>query len=99
MALSHLIRMIISKPFKPISHADMIGAAGEMDATQELIELFWSLLGAAAYFLLTQYQMLVYIVSLQRKTKKPQIIHIRRLNAVVRIVQTRPAHLHYQRTT
>ena len=81
---------------KPIAHPSMVGLSGETALSDVLTALFWSLLGAAAYFLLTQFHMAVYIVALQRKTKSPQVIHIRRLNAVVRIAQKRPARLTYQ---
>ena len=81
---------------KPISHPSMIGAKADAEAGQTLIELFWSLLGAAAYMLITQSQLAVYIVSLQRKVKAPLMIHIRRLNAVVRVAQKRPAKIVYQ---
>ena len=65
------------RALKPISHPSMIGAKAEDDAPPELKELFWSLLGAAAFFLITQYWLAVYIVSLQRKTQAPQMIHVR----------------------
>ena len=80
---------------KPIHHHSMIGASPEAPCSDELIALFWSLLGAAAYALITQFWLSVYIVSLQRKIKAPLIIHVRRLNAVVRVAQKRPAHLIY----
>ena len=48
-----------------------------------------------AYSLLTQFWLAVYVVSLQRNTKKPLVIHIRRLNAVVRVAQKRPAKIIY----
>ena len=76
---------------KPIAHNKLIGAAPESDADEALVPLYWSLLGALAYSLLTQFWLEVSPVSLQRNTKKPVVIHIRRLNAVVRVAQQRPA--------
>ena len=52
-----------------------------------LIQLFMSLLGAAAYALLTRTDAAVYIVALQRHNMKPQRIHIKRLNRIVRWIQ------------
>ena len=42
------------------------------------------MLGAAVFCLLTRIDAAVYLVALQRKTQKAQVIHVRRLNAVVR---------------
>ena len=56
---------------KPIAHIKLIGAAPESDADEALVPLYWSLLGALAYSLLTQFWLAVYVVSLQRNTKKP----------------------------
>ena len=72
---------------------------GDRPASDRLSELFRSLLGAAAYFLITQFWLMVYIVSLQRKLKAPLIIHIRRRNAVVRVAQKRPAMIIYKAMT
>ena len=83
------------KALIPIQHPLMIGAAANSEAPAELIPLFWSLLGALAYSLMTQHWLAVYVVSLQRVTHKPLIIHIRRLNALVRTAQKRPAHIRF----
>ena len=79
----------------PIQHPDMIGAKGEDDASEALIALFWSLLGAVAYTLMTQWWIAVYVIALQRETHKPKIIHLRRLNAIVRALQKKPAKIVY----
>jgi hypothetical protein len=81
---------------KPINSPEMIGAPGDRPASDRLAELYRSLLGAAAYFLITQFWLMVYIVSLQRKLKAPLLIHVRRLNAVVRVAQKRAATIVYQ---
>ena len=75
------------KALKPISHKDLTGADPETPCTAELVSLFWSLLGAVAYALLTQHWLAVYVVALQRVTQEPRMIHIRRLNALVRKAQ------------
>ena len=81
---------------KTITHPSMVGKAGDVAAEPEVVELFWSLLGAAAYMLITQYWACVYVVSLQRQRTAPKLIHIRRLNAIVKVAQRRPAKLIYQ---
>ena len=58
----------------------------DADVSEELKAMYWSLLGATAYALITQFWLSVYVVALQRQTQKPKAIHIRRLNAVVRAV-------------
>ena len=60
------------------------------------VELFWSLLGALAYALITQHWLAVYVVALQRQSKAPKVIHVRRLNALVRVAQKRPARILYR---
>ena len=82
---------------KTIHHHDMVGADGDTATTPVVKELFWSLLGAVAFALLTQHWVAVYVVSLQRKTQAPQYIHVRRLNALVRILQRTPATIWYRR--
>ena len=80
---------------RPITHQKMISRDAHADADKELIPIYWSLLGALAYALITQYWLSVYVVSLRHTTKKPQNIHIRRLNAIVRVAQKRPAKITY----
>ena len=81
----------------PIAHPQLVGAKAEEPASEVLIQLFWSLLGAVAYTLMTQHWIAVYVIALQRETSSPKIIHIRRLNAVVRALQKCPAHIVYPR--
>ena len=52
-----------------------------------------SLLGAVAYALMTRIDVAVFVCALQRVTSKPQIIHIKRLNAVLRWMQSNPRRL------
>ena len=79
----------------PIQHPDLVGAKAEDDASPTLIALYWSLLGAVAYTLMTQHWIAVYVIALQRETHKPKVIHLRRLNAVVRALQKYPAKIQY----
>jgi hypothetical protein len=87
------------KALIPITHPALTGAPGDMFLSGELMALFWSLLGAMAYTLLTQHHLAVYVVALQRVTHKPQAIHIRRLNALVRIAQRQPMKLVFKAMT
>ncbi|CAE8594372.1 unnamed protein product [Polarella glacialis] len=81
------------KALIPIQHESLIGASPEAELGPELTAKFWSLLGALAYALMTQHWLAVYVISLQRVTHKPLIIHVRRLNALIRVVQKTPAHI------
>ena len=71
----------------PIRHVYLVKAKAHLPATGELPDLFVSLLGAAAYALLTQHHVAVYIVALQRAKNKLLINHIMQLNAVVLAMQ------------
>ena len=77
----------------PIQHHSLVGAPSDSPVSAEVVSLFWSLLGALAYSLLTQHWLAVYVVALQRVTHSPLAIHVRRLNALVRIAQKQKAHI------
>ena len=55
------------------------------------MRLFWSLLGAVAYTLLTQHWIPICVIALQRQTHKPKYQHIRKLNALVKVLQNQKA--------
>ena len=82
---------------KPIVHTLVSSALPECALTPELLALFVSLLGAVAYALLTRWDIAVYVSALQRAGSKATIIHIRRLNAVVRWIQRNPKSIVYAR--
>ena len=69
----------------------MVGLKGDAPLPPELAATYWSLLGALAYASITQYQLAVYVVALQRATAAPEAIHLRRLNALVKVAQASPA--------
>ena len=75
---------------KPIVHTEVRSSANEDMASVELTELFVSLLGAVAYALLTRIDIAVFVSCLQRVSHKCRIIHVKRLNAVLRYIQTKP---------
>ena len=68
-----------------------------MKAPPGLAKLFLSLLMALAFTLLTRVGLAVYVNALQRHAQDPQMIHIRRLNAIVRYAQRNPLKLVYFR--
>ena len=84
------------KALKPIVHSELSSSA-ETECSMELQSLFMSLLGAACYCLMTRVDASVYLTALQRRTQKAQVIHIKRLNAVVRWLQKTPRMLRYRR--
>ena len=63
--------------------------------TPELQGLYWSVLGAIAYALTTRLDIAVFVAQLQRRNHNPQIIHCKRLNAVVRWAQRTPKKITY----
>ena len=84
------------KDLRPITHPDLTGRKAHEDCTYELQSLFWSLLGAVAYTLLTQVWISCFVIALQRVTHKPTILHVKRLNTVVRLIQARPHKIRYR---
>ena len=83
----------------PITHASLIGKDGDQEVEAAVSEKFRSLVGALAYGLITQFWIAVYVVALQRRLQAPKVIHVRRLNALVRILHKRPAKLIYRAMT
>ena len=84
------------KCLKPIIHPELSGDS-ETDCSPELQALYMSLLGAACYCLMTRLDAAVYLTALQRMMQQAKIIHIKRLNAVVRWLQRVPKMLCYPR--
>ena len=58
---------------------------------------YQSLLGAVAYTGLTRLDVIVFIVALQRYSHAPEVIHVKRLNILVRWMQKNPRKLCYKR--
>ena len=72
------------KDLIPIVHHELVGKKAEDKPSEDLVALFWSLLGALAYALTTQHWLAVYVVALQRVTHCPTVGDIRKLNTLVR---------------
>ena len=62
----------------------------EEKACPDLHHQYWSVLGAIAYSVLTRPDVAVFVSALQRWSHEPNIIHVKRLNAVVRWAQRNP---------
>ena len=84
-----------AKNLKAIVHDEVQTKPTESDCGPELHQLYQSLLGAVAYLYLTRTDVLVFISGLQRWAHKPKIIHVKRLNKVLRWVQRNPRKLEY----
>ena len=82
---------------KPIDPVHIRGKDPEtsLDAALEL--LFRSLLGAVAFAVLTRMDIAVFVVALQRMAAKATILHIKRLNVIVRYMKRNPRRLVYER--
>ena len=85
-----------AKKLRSITHVDLTSQPSESDCCEELHQLYMSLLGALAYLYLTRVDVLVFISACQRYAHKPQIIHVKRLNTIVRWVQRNPQTLVYR---
>ena len=69
----------------------------QVAASQPLAKAFSSLLMATSYALLTRPDIAVFIVALQGHIDSPKIIHVKKLNAVVRWAQRHPRTIVYRR--
>ena len=77
------------KALIPIKHHEL-DSYFDAPASEELLSLYRSLLGAIAYAQLTQHQLACYIVALQRVTHKLTIEDVRKLNIVTKKVKSLP---------
>ena len=80
-----------------ITHAQMRTDPSTAACCTELHKLYMSLLGAVAYLYLTRTDVLVFISACQKVAHCPQIIHVKRLNFIVRWIQRNPKKLHYRK--
>ena len=76
---------------KPIVHPDLVGKPADEPCAETITRLYWSLLGAVAYTLLTQHRTAVYVMSLQLHTHAPKYNHVRKLNSALNVLQKRKA--------
>ena len=78
------------KALIPISHPELVGSSPETKASEEVVSLYRSLLGAVAYTQLTQHQVACYIVAFQRLANKLTIGDVRKLNVLTKRLQKQP---------
>ena len=79
-----------------IRSAATTGRRPEEMAPPDVAKQFISLLMALAFALLTRVDLHVYVIALQRFAQAPQIIHVKRLNALVLWAQRNPLALTYK---
>jgi hypothetical protein len=80
---------------KPLIIPNASQLTSDLPAPPELAASFLSLLMALAYTLLTRIDLSVYVIALQRVAQAPTMIHLRRLNAIVRFAQSHEVKLTY----
>ena len=78
---------------KPIRTDELRTSKSSDPCSASLQALFGSLLGAVAYSLLTQSWIAGFVIALQRVTHKPTILHVKRLNLIVKALQVDPKKL------
>jgi hypothetical protein len=83
------------KALIPIKHHEL-SSAPDTPASDELLSLYRSLLGAVAYTQLTQHQMVCYIVALQRRTHKLTIEDVKKLNVITKKIKQNPVTLTFR---
>ena len=83
------------KGIKTCVHQDISSKPAESLCESDLHQQYWSVLGAIAYAVLTRPDIAVFVSALQRYSQTPKIIHVKRLNAVVRWSQRNPKKLVY----
>ena len=79
----------------PIVHTKLKGSAPETKASEELVSLFRSLLGAIAHTQVTQHQIACYVVALQRVATKLTIGDARKLNVLTKRLKGKPQTITY----
>ena len=83
--------------FKTIPPESYRGASSNSKCDPTLHLQYQSLLGAVAFTGLTRLDVIVFIVALQRFSHAPLVIHVKRLNALVKWMQANPRKLVYRR--
>jgi hypothetical protein len=76
-------------------HSDLAGGP-DNDLGPQCLTLYQSSLGAVAFCSLTRIDAAVFIVALQRVAHKPQVIHFKRLCALIRYLKRSPQALVYK---
>ena len=82
---------------KPVPAAAMASFKDSDSLNEKLHACFLTLLGAAAWLLQTRLDIMIYVSSLQRMSKKPTIVELKRINRLIRYVQQHPRRLRYRK--
>jgi len=81
---------------KPMHLTECIGAPSEKELSDSGKKHFLSLLMTIAYALMTRIDIAVYITALQRVAQKATVLHVKRLNTVVKYAQQNPRKLRFR---
>ena len=82
---------------KTITHPQALDGKADTPLPEPARRVFLSLLMTVAYGLLTRPDVAVFVVALQRESHRAQVIHVRRLNTLLKWIQNNPRHLTYPR--
>ena len=82
---------------KPLDPRSWKNLADDELAEAELASLFISLLGGAAWMVLTRPDAAVYIQALQRRAHAPRVVDCKRLNLVVKFIKNQPSGIRYRK--
>ena len=85
------------KGIKTVAHPEMSSQPSDALCGSELHMLYWSVIGALNFAILTRMDIAVFVSALQRVSHQPTILHCKRLNTVVRWAQRNPKHIRYTR--
>ena len=80
---------------KPIAQQSVLSGAPDSLLSEEARKHFLSLLMTVAYCLLTRPDVAVFVTALQRESHQAKVIHVKRLNILVRWLQANPRKLQY----
>ena len=80
---------------KPISHPEALSGSPTSTLSEASRRHFLSLLMTVAYGVMTRPDAAVFITALQRESHQAQVIHVKRLNAVLKWIQHNPRQMCY----
>ena len=84
---------------KPVEGIHITGKPEKEECEPAAAKAFLSTIMSLAYALLTRSDIAVYLIALQKFLQKPQYLHLRKLNGVLRWAQKHPHALTYLRMT
>ena len=81
---------------KPNTSSSLTGRPSDDRLSEPETKLFLSLLMVLSYALQTRVDLCVYVVALQRVPHEPTVLHLKRLNALVRWAQKHSLQIRYR---